>query len=135
MVGYHRVPSSRERRRMMCLEPLEVTGTSQTSSCVSLCDSGYRSTHGLYEGLLIKNRWCLTGTSWATSMPPTSTCHLHMSNGKKNIKFHVHYVFQTPSAPCFPHTFITYIIHTICNTNHTHTIKAYTRKHKMHVVI
>ena len=121
MVGYHRVPSSRECRRMMCLEPLEVTGTTLTSSYISLCSSGYRSSDGLYEGLLRKNTRCLTGTSWATSTPPTSTCHLHMSNGKRVIKFHVHSVFRTPSVPCFPNTSITYIIHTICNTQpHTY---------------
>ena len=128
MVDYHRVPFSRERRRMMCLESLEVTGTSLTSSCISLCSSGYRSTHGLYEGLLIKNRWCLTSTSWATSTPSTSTCNLHKSNGKRVIKFHVHSVFQTPSVPCFPHTSITCIIHAICNTqSHTYNQSIHTK--------
>ena len=73
MVGYHRVPSSYAHRRMMCLEPLEVTGTSLTSSCIILCRSG---TQGLYEGLLIKNRWRSTIAPWTTSTPPSSTCHL-----------------------------------------------------------
>ena len=92
MVGYHLVPCSRERRRMMCLEPLEVTGTFLTSSCISLCSSGYRSTHGFYEVLLIKNRWRSTIAPWMTSTPPSSTCHLHMSNSKFRIIFVSYYL-------------------------------------------
>ena len=75
----------------MCLEHLEVTGTSLTSSCISLCSSGYRSTHGLYEGLLTKNRWRSTIASWTTSTPLSSTCHLHKSNSKFRIIFVSYY--------------------------------------------
>ena len=65
---------------------------------------------------------------WGVTTPPTSTCHLHMSNGKIVIKFHVHSVIQTTSVPCFPHTSIMYIIHTICNTqSHTYNQSIHTK--------
>ena len=53
----------------MCLESLEVTGTSLTSSCISLCSGVYRSTNGLYEGLLVKEDLIRGEVHVALSMP------------------------------------------------------------------
>ena len=72
-----------ENRRMMHLKPLEVTRTSLTPSHTSLCNGCSCNTHSLRKGLLVKNRWCLTSTSWMTSTSPSLTCHLHMLNGNK----------------------------------------------------
>ena len=93
----HRVPSSHVCRRMMCLKPLEVTRPSLAHRCTSPCNGsshnarlrndGKCSVHSLYKGLWVKHRWWLDIASWTTSMSPTSTCHLHMSNGDKFIKF------------------------------------------------
>ena len=44
MISFHRVPSSLEGRRMMCLEPLEVTQPSLAHSCTILCNGGSHNT-------------------------------------------------------------------------------------------
>ena len=80
MVSHHRIPSSRECRRMMRLKPLEVTRPSLIPSCTSLCNGGKRRAHSLYKGMLIKTGWCLASAPWTTSTPSPSTWHLHMSN-------------------------------------------------------
>ena len=109
----------------MCDKPLKVTRSSLTPSCTSLCDGSSCNTNGLRKGLLIKNMWC---ASWATPASSSSTCHPHKSNGNLRfsslllvvnlpttncilIKFmnhRVQYVFRTPkvmfSNPSVHHT-------------------------------
>ena len=137
----------------MCLEPLEVTSTSLTSSYFSLCSSGYLNNHGLYEGLLIKNRWgrpSLRGrplcprpllaiyTSQKSSLESFSCLLLvHMpTNNKPNILNHP-FVSQTPKVtflnPSVHISYIhptTYIIHIICNTqSHTYNQSIHKKTH------
>ena len=66
----------------MCPKPLEVTRTSLTTCCTSLCNNNSRNTYSLNKGLLIKYWWCLTSTLWTPSTSSPSTSHLHMSNGE-----------------------------------------------------
>ena len=82
MVCHHRISSPCEYRRMMCLEPLEVTRTSLATCCTSLCNSSSCNPYSLNKGLLVKYWWCLTSTPWTTSTSSPSTSHLHMSNDK-----------------------------------------------------
>ena len=88
MVSHHRIPSSRECWRMMCLKPLEAIWPSLTPSCTSLGDGSSCNTNDLHKGLLVKNRWCLASNSWMTSTSSSSTCHLYMSNGNLDSFFH-----------------------------------------------
>ena len=84
MVCHHRISYPCECQRMMCPKPLEVTRTSLTTCCTSLCNGNSRNTYSLNKGLLVKYWWCLTRTPWTPSTFSPSTSHLHMSNGKFN---------------------------------------------------
>ena len=82
MVCHHRISSPCECQRMMCPKPLEVTRTSLTTCCISMCNSSCRNTYRLSKGLLIKYWWlvkcwwCLTSTSWTPSTSSPSTSYL-----------------------------------------------------------
>ena len=96
-------------------ESLEVTRTSLSPNCASLCKGSSCNPYGLSKGLLVKSRWCLTSISWTTFTSFLATSHLHMSNGK--LSFNV----VSPRCKHNPAILFTYrnFFHTL---NHTQQI-------------
>ena len=87
MVCHHRISSPCECRRMMCLKSLEVTRTSLTTCCISLCNSSCRNTYRLSKSLLVKYWWCLTSTPWTPSTSSSSTSHCPSTQFKWQFNF------------------------------------------------
>ena len=158
MASHHRIPSSHECWRIVCLKSLEATRPSLSPSCTSLCKSGNYSAHSLYKGLLLRNRWWLTIAPLTTSTSSSLTFHLHMSNRKLRYHFHIslvahnskHEQTSIPEPSCsfisrtpkvmFSNLVFTfsYIHHTIylhfmqfVTHNHTITIMQHTSEYNM----